>query len=281
MEEKSITRRRFLTDGAKLAAGAAAGAGVVGLLTGGTASTALAGGWWEPTPTPGPEFTPTANEPTALAIPEWPWKYVELDPQAVAEAAYTAYYEGGCMYGAFAAIIGALQKKAGFPFTQIPLQMSKYGAGGVSGWGTLCGTLNGSSAAINLVAKDYSKIINELMGWYTTTAFPIYQPATPKVSIEATSVSGSPLCHVSVSKWCTASGFKEQSAERKERCARLTADIASKAVELLNQYSVDSFTPSFTPAASVAECGACHLKGGAVENSLGSMDCVQCHEPHS
>lgn len=185
------------------------------------------------------------------------------------------------MYGAFAAIIGALQQKAGFPFTQIPVEMTKYGGGGVAGWGTVCGTLNGSAAAINLVTADYTKIINELMGWYTTTAFPMYQPATPKANITTTSVAGSPLCHVSVSKWSTASGIKEDSTDRKERCGRLTADVASKAVELLNQYSANSFAASFTPAASVAQCGSCHLKGGTIDNSVGSMDCVQCHTPHN
>lgn len=293
MVDKSLTRREFLAGSAKVAAGTAIGAGMLSMLAGCQASNATETGTatatMEPaaaetateTPAEAPAETVVA-EGTPAAVPAWPWPYVKLDPQVVAEAAYQGYYEGGCMFGAYAAILRTLQTEAGFPFTQIPVEMSKYGAGGVSGWGTLCGTLNGAGSAINLVAKDYGKIIGELMAWYSTTSFPTYQPSAPKVEIGVASVSGSPLCHVSVSKWCEASGFKEESAERKERCARLTAEVAAHAVELLNQYADSGeFTPTLGPADSVKECGACHLKGGTVGNTLAQMDCVQCHEPHT
>ena len=60
-----------------------------------------------------------------------------------------------------------------------------------------------------------------------------------------TSVSDSPLCHASNAKWISRSGFGLASAERKERCARLTADVAAKAVELLNAYKAGKFVPTF------------------------------------
>lgn len=53
--------------------------------------------------------------------------------------------------------------------------MFLYGSGGVFiDWATLCGALNGVYAAINLVAgePDFKELVNELIGWYTTTTFP-------------------------------------------------------------------------------------------------------------
>ncbi len=187
------------------------------------------------------------------------------------------------MYGAFNALIGALKEKVGFPYTVIPPQMVRYGEGGGVGWATLCGTLNGSAAVINLVSKDYSQFVNELFGWYTNTTFPMYKPVSPKVDISATSVSGSPLCHASVTEWCKAANAKSESPERSERCARLTADVAAQTAEMLNTYvaSPTEFKASLKLAPSVSQCGACHLKGGTLENARGKMDCVSCHEPHS
>jgi hypothetical protein len=165
----------------------------------------------------------------------------------------------------------------GAPFTMVPTMMARYGEGGGVGWATLCGALNGSAMAINLVTKDYAAIINDLFYWYTKTAFPVYKPAVPKVNISATSVSNSPLCHVSVTLWCEAAKAKSESPERAERCARLTADVASQTVQLLNDYADGKFKATYVVNPSVQTCGACHLKGGVIEDARGKMDCVQCH----
>jgi len=255
MAVKKLSRRRLLSDAGKVAAGAVIGAGIldVGL------------------------------RPRALGaekVPEWPWPYAKLDPDAVAERAYEAYYERGCMYGTFEGIVGELREKVGYPYTLIPTKMMTYGVGGVVGWSTLCGTLNGSSAAINLVTKDYDTIVNELMGWYTVTPMPIYKPQNPRVEIKTSSVSGSPICHVSVTKWCEAAGYKSMSPERKERCGRLAADVAAHAAELLNQLAAGAFAAAYTAPASVSECLACHGPDGTVGNTFGKMDCLMCHKPH-
>ena len=51
--------------------------------------------------------------------------------------------------------------------------MMRYGAGGIAGWGTVCGALNGACPIITLVAgKDYNKLVNELMGWYAHNPLP-------------------------------------------------------------------------------------------------------------
>lgn len=272
-----ITRRDLLVRGAQLTAGAAVGFVALETLT----------GFQNPptTPTPGaPTTPPTLATPAAQPTPAptmdptgWPWRYVKLDPQVVAQKAYDSYYQAGCMYGAFNGIILALRENLGAPYTMVPTMMTKYGEGGGVGWATLCGALNGSSMAINLVSKDYSAIVNDLFFWYTKTAFPIYKPTTPKVNISATSVSNSPLCHVSVTLWCEAAKAKSESPERAERCARLTADVAAQAVQLLNDYTEGKFKATYVVNPAVQTCGACHLKGGVIEDARGKMDCVECH----
>lgn len=275
-----LTRRELLVRGSQLAAGAAVGAVALESLS----------GWQNPptTPTPGSSATPGSSPtpgPSLTSVPPtptpdptgWPWRYMKLDPQVVAQKAYDSYYVGGCMFGAFNAIIVALRESYGPPYNMIPTMMTRYGEGGGVGWATLCGTLNGSGLAMNLFTKDYSTLVNDLFYWYTKSAFPMFKPATPKVEISATSVSDSPLCHVSVSMWCTAANAKSESPERAERCARLTADVAAHAVQIMNDYTDGTFKATYVVNQSVQTCGVCHLKGGAIENARGKMDCVQCH----
>ncbi|MBI4787839.1 MAG: C_GCAxxG_C_C family protein [Chloroflexi bacterium] len=282
-----LTRRDFFVRGSQVAIGTAVGFVALEALTGSqpaegrgvqlapmgqgapaTATPAASG-------TPAPTATPT-RDPTG-----WPWKYVKLDPQVVAQKAYDSYYQGGCMFGAFNGIIVALRETFGAPYTMVPTMMSRYGEGGGVGWATLCGALNGSALAINLVLKDYAPVVNDLFDWYTKTAFPTFKPATPKVVISATSVSNSPLCHVSVTEWCQAAKVKTESPDRSERCGRLTADVAAQAVQLLNDYVDGKFKAAYVVNQSVQTCGVCHLKGGVIEDARGKMDCVQCHEPVS
>lgn len=223
----------------------------------------------------------TAGEGTIGAVaPAWPWQYKKLDPQVAWQAGYEGYYAGACCYGAFSAIVGQLRQTVGYPFTMIPVEMMKYGEGGVVGWSTVCGALNGASAAINLVCGEdvYGKIINELMGWYTQAPFPMGKPKQPKVDKElAQNASGSPLCHVSVTNWCKVSGYGAKSAERSERCARLTGDVAAHTVELLNQYADGQFAAKYVSPTTISECMSCHGKA-AMNNTRGKMDCVQCHD---
>lgn len=211
-----------------------------------------------------------------------PWPYVKLDPIASAERAYSAYYNGGCMYGAFEGIIGELNEKVGAPYTTFPSAMMKYGAAGVQGWGTLCGALNGISAVIFLVtdaAKVGGPLISEVFGWYGVTELPDYKPAKPKFPDIQKSISNSQLCHISVTKWCNKAGYKATSPERAERCAWLTASVARYTVDLLNKQYDNTFQKTFALPASVTGCLSCHGEGGAFENVHASkqLDCTECH----
>lgn len=217
----------------------------------------------------------------AAAVPPAPWPYVQLDPDVVAKKGYQYYAEGGCMYGAGRAIIEALREKVGAPYDVFPLDMLRYGGAGVASWGTLCGALNGACAAVALIVPkaDVNKINGELLGWYTKTPFPGSGfDSYAKFKGQKQSVAGSPLCHASVSNWCAASGFKESSAERKDRCAKLTGEVAAKAAEMVNAYYAQKFAAGFKPSAATAECMGCHVgAGSALENSLGKQECATCH----
>ncbi len=208
------------------------------------------------------------------------WKYEPLDSEATAAEAYRLFVDGGCMYGVFGSVITGLAGKQGEPFRSFPLQMMRYGRGGVGGFGSLCGALNGGSAAIGLLEpmkQRQVQLITELLTWYETTALPAYVPKEsenpPPV---ARSVSRSVLCHLSVHRWCEASDNEVESEQMKERCRRLTADVAAKTVELLNASFRDR--SGFAGlAADVKSCVSCHGKDNQAD-SFGTMRCNACHQ---
>ncbi|MHB1420595.1 MAG: C-GCAxxG-C-C family (seleno)protein [Bacillota bacterium] len=215
-----------------------------------------------------------------LQVPVWPWNYTKLDPEVVRKRGYEEYFTGGCMYGAAAALLINLRAELGAPYDLIPLDIYKYGAGGVASWGTLCGALNGSSAVINMVTKDYSGIINELFGWYTEFPFPSNKhEAYCKFPKQVTTVSKSPLCHASVSTWCDAAGAKVSSDEKKDRCAKLTGDTAARAVEMLNAQMAGSFVAVFKASEEFSHCMSCHTGATSLlDNEQGKMNCISCHD---
>ncbi|WP_372755875.1 C-GCAxxG-C-C family (seleno)protein [Labilibaculum sp.] len=90
------------------------------------------------------------------------WTYTPLDSDVTANIAYENYPKGSCMYGVFCSIIYQLADKLGEPFASFPVQMMKYGHGGVCGSGTICGTLNGAAALIGLL-YDKKEIRDVLM----------------------------------------------------------------------------------------------------------------------
>ena len=158
--------------------------------------------------------------------------------------------------------------------------MMKYGEGGVGLWGSLCGTLNGGAAVIGLFVSDKpqrEQLIAQLFAWYESTELPSYQPeeASPVTDIPR-SVADSVLCHVSLGKWCHVAGKKVGSPEMKERCRRLTAEVAAKTVELLNAHLQEPCTFS-GPAPAVKACLSCHGNSDR-RDTIGQMQCGICHQ---
>ena len=130
------------------------------------------------------------------------------------------------MYGAAASLIEALRSACrsdgeggGYSdWDLIPTGMFKYGSGGVAGWGTICGILNGAAAV--LAMAGYDSLIGQVIGWYTLQSFPLDTcegftaasgfEALADIDVPAHTVSDSPLCHISISKFCEAAGHHPQ-----------------------------------------------------------------------
>ena len=181
---------------------------------------------------------------------------------------------GGCAFGAFNAIIGQLAEEVGAPYTTIPLQMMDWAGAGVVGFGTLCGTLNGTAAAIGLVCngRDARAFISDLLTWYSETELPtnLYAPGGELPQSRAESN----LCHVSLTHWCRTAGFASGSPERADRCSQLAGDVAAKAVEMLNEGALGLQVPS-----EKTVCRACHYMGPTYEAGQfthGEMNCLTC-----
>lgn len=198
----------------------------------------------------------------------WPWRYFSLDPKKVAARAYDLYPEGSCMYAVGAAIITELAETHGEPYASFPVDMMRFGHGGVAGWGTICGTLNGAGNVFGLFVKDKEEcelLIDELFDWYRGTAQPVYIPEGGEAIrlVEPRSV----LCHVSSIRWCEKAGKYIKGLERKERCRRLSASVAAKTVMLLNAYAVNQ-VPEKRHLSAMEDPG---------DPAISKMNCAMCH----
>lgn len=223
-----------------------------------------------------PPSAPSGEKPVPLeAMGRVPWPYLPLDPEAVAEAAFRVYQKGLCMRAVFEPLVGAVAARLGPPFTALPFGMFGYGAGGVSGWGTLCGTLNGGAAAFALLSPNPAPLISALFAWYESESLP--DVVVPGGRFEtARAVAGSVLCHASVAKWCAVSGKTIGSPERFERCGVLAACVARKATLLLNAQSAGTRISAPLDKTS-ASCLTCHGSHGSKSRANGRMRCAPCH----
>ena len=252
----------------KVAAGAFAGTGI-GLFTLTTAFKAEKQPKVEPSKI---DFDQTA---------ETTWKYVPLEPAISAQLAYGFYNEGSCMYSTVKSVISQLSEKIGEPFTSFPTHLFKYGHGGVGGYGSVCGTLNGAAALIGLLVSDkniQNKMIADIFRWYEQEPLPSFSPQNAKYEYTpAKSISNSVLCHASNTNWCKAAGFKVDSKERKERCSRMTGDVASKVTTALNDLYNNEYISDTVSNDDVSTCLACHGSEGKVNNASVQMNCTSCH----
>ncbi len=241
--EKDISRRQLITGAGKVAAGlAVASAAGLGIVSG-------------------------AEAMKGHKHAGYPWPYKKLDPDKVAAVAYENWYKHYCSYAVASAILGGLQEKVGEPYTSLPLEAFRWAHGGGVGWGTMCGTLVGAGMATAFAAgKEGEKIINDVIAYYADTELPIFKPAKPKSTFKSVSKSDSPLCHISVGRWMKKEGVKFFTPQRKERCARLSADVAIKTVKLLNLWADGKYIPAYPNQAkkhnmtTQNNCADCHGK---------------------
>lgn len=250
-EQKGLSRRKFLV-GAGLATGALASGGISIL-------------------------QPEIAEAAYAALP---WPYVTLNAATVKKRAYENYWVGGCMYASASSLITTLAETVGSPWDTIPLDMFKYGAGGVINWGTTCGALNGSSFVIQLCAGTMvDAVINELMTWYCNFPFPTTtMDSYARWTRVRTTVSSSPLCHQSSALWARQTRTRINSDERKDRCAKVAGDTVGKVVEYLNAVKAGTFTPVLKPG-NWQQCMDCHVgASSANDNVTAKANCIKCHD---
>ena len=267
--EKKYSRKDFLLNTSKAAVGVTAVAGLTSLIT-------------------------TATTRANNTVTPWPWPYQELNQDETRiEAHYLYWNDKDCASGVFGGLINKLAAAIGEPWSSLPMEILLFGRGGGVGWGSICGVLNGAAAIISLVTDKPSSapLITELWGWYTQVELPTdtannfatngqylvhnYDDALPQ------NISGSPLCHVSVTEWCVMADKKVSDIERKERCARIAGDCAAKTTEILNDYFAGTFVPTYVDPATVTACLGCH-GSAALNNVMTKMECTACHgDPHA
>ncbi len=195
------------------------------------------------------------------------WTYHCLDPDSVADLAYGLYPEGSCMYAVFSSILLSLAEEFGEPYASFPRQMMRYGHGGVGGWGTICGALNGAAAAFGLFTatrEESDRLTDGLLQWYQDTPLPKYVPVAKDTVEMPEAVPQSVLCHISTVRWREEANCAEMSAPlRKERCRRLSADTAKRATRLLNAYAEVRqlpCKPAITPPTGLSDDGSTKMK---------------------
>jgi len=252
-EKREITRREVLIGAGTIAAGAAVmSTGVASLVTNAKAS----------------------------GVTTYPYKKLNLDE--VGRIAHDTYFTKFCAETVITGLFKPLAASVGEPYASFPLDAMFWGHGGMMGWGTGCGTLIGAGTAIGLItANDNTKvttpsgrapvpvgeaIINDVIAYYASENLPQYKPANSKADIKNQSISDTPLCHVSVGKWMDKEGVGFFTMQRKERCARLSADIAMYAATLLNEWADGTYKPRNEPLAN------------ALDNGITSQNnCDECH----
>ncbi len=203
-----------------------------------------------------------------------PWPYRKLDPAEVGEITYKQWYVGLCANAVLTGLLTPLRRSVGEPYLSFPVDAFVWGHGGVVGWGTTCGTMLGAACAANLIAgpgvlKGGEQIANEVIHFYAATDLPAFKPKVAKLQADVpTSRSDSPLCHISVGRWMKKTNHGFWSPERKERCARLAADVAMQTARHLDDWSDGKFKAEH-PMPALAyhmtaqhNCADCH--GGSV-----------------
>ncbi len=212
-------------------------------------------------------------EATGGSTENWPWPYKKLDPAKTAEIAYKEWYRVFCGAAVINSVVGQLREKVGEPYTSFPADAFVFLEGGQVGWGTICGSSAGANIVANLIigprvagAHEGHEISKDLMQWYSETALPTFTPKNPKITAHLpTTISESPLCHISVGKWMKEANKPLKSPERKDRCARVAASTAYRLVELLNEWH-DGDYESSSDFSAASEHGI-----------TGQFNCMECH----
>jgi hypothetical protein len=194
---------------------------------------------------------------------------------------------------------------------RIAYGMHFYGSGGIGGWGSLCGIPNGCVALLNLLGL-HGALGSDVLGYYSTNEFPTsnipdlhadpdYGPGgtlslpwnwtpIPDDEVLAKTVSFSPLCHVSISRWCFAAGVDLNDKTtggmvyKNDRCSKVCGDTAAYTAQLIKDYALgNGVVDPYSDSQKTAECRTCHNSTSDPYSALqhpaqhGKMECTMCH----
>lgn len=230
----------------------------------------------------------------ADALPPLPWPYPAsgLNVELLRRTAYTnrSVYPGCgfCTSQTLIQAIGdalALEGAVSNPWRLLPTGLYRFANGGVLGWGTICGALTGAIAVMTLLGKQ-GAVGEALLDYFSSAELPTHAlvgwtppGASAPLAAIPTTISRSPLCHISVSTWAATAGVAVSDPLKSERCVRLVTDVVAKSAELLNISFSGGSVPAWKAPPSYAECYGCHTTAGMVPSEQGKMDCLQCHNP--
>ena len=204
---------------------------------------------------------------TSAATLPWPYKkFTAAEIKEAGNIAHDNWFKGFCSFATLSGMVEILRRKVGAPYTTFPMELTQFAHGGTAGWGGTCGTLIGVGVAATLVAGPQigEAINNEVINYYANTSLPIFVPTHPKAEIKTQNTSNSPLCHLSVGKWMKKEGVGFLSPQQMERCARLSADMSMKTIELLNLWADGKFVAT--------------TKAPVMVNQIPSQNnCPECH----
>jgi hypothetical protein len=179
---------------------------------------------------------------------ELAWEPRRADAANLADLTYREFRLAGlgCGYSAFAGLVNTFAAQFGAPYDSFPFALMTGRRGRYSGAGKTCGALLGAGAAITIFwgRRAGEPLIKELRDWYAATPLPGYSPSAETLALTGgqgrdipmpLSVAGSHLCTDSQANWVRARACAVQEPDKKERCGRLTVDVALKAMEILNR----------------------------------------------
>jgi Putative redox-active protein (C_GCAxxG_C_C) len=225
------------------------------------------------------------------------WKQPrKIDLGQAAHMAYDGYKERGlgCCHGVFKGLVSPMIAEMGAPYNTFPVDIMRAGKSGVADSGSLCGSLLGAAYAFHLFfePKIADEMQKEMHRWYGQTLLPKYVPGVSNFKDYEVPKTKAilPECHASIDVWIKATGFSKETDERRERCGRLTADVAIKAAKIWNA-QIDGQPIAMTPMSdNQMYCGKCHIKGvaptkgepdfndGKYLREVGTnMSCPSCH----
>ena len=186
------------------------------------------------------------------------WTPRKLGPSDIARIADLAYQgvqykQLGCGYGVFSSFVKFYAAEYGGEYAEFPLDALLHRKGRYSGPGKTCGALLGADKLFAMFwnEEESRRMSEELFNWYEAATLPEYRPCKKTIAEVGLNAEGQPiaqdidisvsaanstLCTDSLAAWAKSCAEPPSDKARKERCARLSASVAVKAAQIMNEH---------------------------------------------